>query len=214
MIEKFKGKTVIIYGEPASGKSFTIATIAKKIFEKTMTPAYLIWSDTNLFGEYGKELEEFSKAKVLRITSVNFLFSKLREIFEQEKFNHSFICLDSLSGIEEIVTQNESVGSPRRNLLLSQTARNLTFWLSKIAEKFNIPAFMIAHDTVLFETTWRYGEKTKPAFSRRAIKNVDVVIKHELRFTEENKAYPYWKILLYRSLKENLEGTTFNPLGE
>ncbi len=219
LIEKLKGKTVLLFGEPASGKSYVVAHISRELLKETGKPGYLIWLDTNLFTDYGNQLEEYSKANVVRVTSADWLLRfKLPEIFKQEKFDYSLIALDSLSGLEEIVTKDEKVGSPRRNLLLSQTARILTYWLSRIAQKWNIPAFLIAHSSVVFEGSWRYGIKERPAFSRRAIKNVDCIIYHQLKVREmENGSVQnevVWKVVLYRSLKETIEGFEFNPLRE
>ena len=219
LIEKLKGKTVLLFGEPASGKSFTIAHLSRKLLEQTGKPGYLIWLDTNLFTDYGNQLEEYSKANIIKVTSADWLLRfKLPEIFKQEKFDYSLIALDSLSGLEEIVTKDEKVGSPRRNLLLSQTARILTYWLSRIAQKWNIPAFLIAHSSVVFEGSWRYGVKERPAFSRRAIKNVDCIIYHKLKPIESGngtvKNEIVWKVVLYRSLKETIEGLEFSPLKE
>ncbi len=219
LVEKLRGKTVLLFGEPASGKSFAVAHLSRKLLEQTGKQGYLVWIDTNLFTEYGSQLEEYSRASVVRVTSADWLLRfKLPEIFKQEKFDYSLIALDSLSGLEELVTKDEKVGSPRRSLLLSQTARMLTYWLSRIAQKWNVPAFLIAHSSVVFEGSWRYGIKERPAFSRRAIKNVDCIIYHRLKCVESPEGTVQneivWKVVLYRSLKETIEGFEFYPMKE
>jgi len=194
MWKKLEGKCVLLFGEPASGKSYALCRIAKELLMLSGKKAYLIWTDTNLFGDYGKELESFCNAEIYRVTSVTSLLSyKLPDIYGSREFNYSFMAIDSISGLEEQVTAGEKLGSPRRNLLLSQLSRNVTYWGSKIAQKFGIPVIITAHSTPMIEGTW-HGLDVRPAFTRRAMKNVDVILQHK------NDGRIVWKVVLWRSL--------------
>ena len=203
LIDKLRGKVTLLYGEPAVGKSFTIAKIAGKLYERFRKKAFLIWTDTNLFGEYGKELEGIAKARIYRERNPNKIIAMLKDIVGKNE-QYSLIALDSVSGLEEWVYEKEGFTSPRATAILSRYARTIATLFGLYATKNNVPAFLVAHDIVLFgDYTWR-GEKTRPAFSRRAIKSADVVIK---QYWPADK--PKWRIILYRSTKEHLEGKEF-----
>jgi len=194
MIEQLKGKSVLLFGEPASGKSYALCKIARKLLDTTGKKALLIWSDTNLMSDWGNELRKLSGAEVYIVNNVYSLLQyKLPNILSSDE-SYSFVAIDSISGLEEMLVMNEKIGSPRRNLLLSQLCRAITFWASKIAQRFNIPVFTVAHSTPIFDETWR-GLHERPAFTRRGIKNTDVIIQHRLK-----DSMIVWKIVMWRSL--------------
>lgn len=199
------GKAIILYGDPGVGKSTTLCHLASKLHEETKKPALMIWSDENLNTSFGKSLEQKSKAKIFRTKDPQKAIYILRNALSEDL---SMAVIDSITGFEEEVMRREGATSPRVSLIMSRYGRLHMHYLAELAHRKNIPCFAVCHAASLFEGDFR-GQKDRPAFARRAVKNADAVIYQFLQ-TVNGVRKPFWRIVFYRSLSSNLEGREFS----
>jgi len=228
------GKSCVIYGEPGVGKTHVMTELAKTLHEATGYRALFYWSDENLIdSEYGEEVKERSKAKVIVIRSIDSLIMHIKRLLriwqedvkKQKPVEVSMIVIDSITGFfeEEYGVTTKTVVSPYVTAKLSKATSIIIKDLTKIARLLRIPTFVITHDTPEFEGEW-FGEKKRPAYVRKALKNADVwiletkrdtVIEKEIEENGETKIIRepvernYWKVLMYRSMKKKHRGMTY-----
>jgi len=200
-----RGKATILYGDPGVGKSTTLCHLAGKLHEKTKKPTLMIWSDENLYTSFGENLASLSKAKIFRTKDPQKAIIILRNALNEDL---SMAVVDSVTGFEEEIMRREGATSPRVSLIMSRYGRILMYYLAELAHRKNIPAFAVCHAASLFEGDFR-GQKDRPAFARRAVKNADAVIYQFLK-TVNGARKPFWRIVFYRSLSSNLEGKEFS----
>ena len=199
------GKAIILYGDPGVGKSTILCHIASKLHEKTKKPALMIWADGNLDTSFGEELAKISKAKVFRTKDPQKAIYILRNALSEDL---SMAVVDSVTGFEEEIMRREGATSPRVSLVMSRYGRLLMYYLAELAHRKNVPCFAVCHAASLFEGDFR-GQKDRPAFARRAVKNADAVIYQYLQVVNGVRK-PFWRIVFYRSLSSNLEGREFS----
>jgi len=228
------GKSCVIYGEPGVGKTYVMTELARTLYEATGYRALFYWSDENLIdSEYGEEVRKRSQAKVIVIRSIDSLIMHIRsqlkrwqdDVKKQKPVEVSMIVIDSITGFfeEEYGMTTKAVVSPYVTAKLSRATSIITKDLTKIARLLRIPTFVITHDTPEFEGEW-FGEKRRPAYVRKGLKNTDIwilqtkrdtVVEKEIEENGETKIIRepvernYWKVLMYRSMEKKHRGMTY-----
>ena len=155
LIELLRGETAVLYGQPMVGKTISIAIIAKLLKKETGKPAFFIWSDSNLLGEYGDFIKEVSGAETKYVSDdrgLNIILKALRNKAENDEFPYSMVVVDSITGFQEAIMEREGVDSPRVGLLLGRVSQIVAKRFREISAQYNIPTVMIAHQTCLLYT--------------------------------------------------------------
>ena len=218
LVKLLKGETTVIYGQPMVGKTLSTVVLARYLYDTAKKPAFLIWSDANLLGDYGNFLKELSKATVKYVTKPRDLEITLRGIKSQfaneEEKPYSMVVIDSITGFQEAIMAREGVDSPRTALLLGRLSQLVARELREISALYEIPTIMIAHQTSIFKPESPHlgpfvGKPRKPTIVTKALRNVTLLI-YQYLDPERNK--PVWLIEDLRSSKEKVEsypkGTT------
>ncbi len=172
LFEALRGNATLMYGNPGVGKSYLCARLGRyaTMKFKDRKPIF-IWTDSNLLGtDWGKKLKELSGAQVYEMRRI--ISKAFYSAFNTVRNTGSMIVLDSVSGFEEYFYDPDKIGSPRVTLQMSRTARWISREFAIIAHDLKIPAIIIGHSTVEFSS----GSEV-PAFTRRAMKNLDMVVK-------------------------------------
>lgn len=209
LIELLKGETTVIYGQPMTGKTITIAIVAKLLKEETGKPAFFVWSDSNLLGKYGEFIKEVSSAEIKYVSDdrgLNIILRALRNKGEEE-FPYSMIVLDSITGFQETIMEREGIDSPRVGLLLGRISQIVAKRFREISAQYNIPTVIIAHQTAVFKPDSPYlgpfaGKSRKPTIVTKALRNTTLLI---YQYIDPQTKKPVWEIEDIRSSKEKVE---------
>jgi len=218
LINLLKGETAVIYGQPMVGKTMITVILARYLNETTKKPAFLIWSDANLLGEYGEFLKKLSNATVKYVSrprDLEITLKQLKHMFESnEEKPYSMVVVDSITGFQEAIMAKEGIDSPRTALLLGRLSQMVTRVLREISALYNIPTVMIAHQTAIFKPDSPSlgaftGKNRKPTIVTKALRNVTLLI---YQYIDPQKNKPVWLVEDIRSSKEKVDkypkGTT------
>lgn len=177
------GEAHVIYGPPMAGKSTLAAYISKMLREALGKPVKYYAIDSNLRGtEWGHKLKSISNAEWVEVKVPRALPWMLDNT---DWSKYSGVVIDSLTGVFEYVVETfGDILDPRINLMLSRFASVLTKKMADIAHEHKILALMISHSAAIFTGDF-YGEKDRPAFAERSLKNVDGVAKLFVRVIKE-----------------------------
>lgn len=204
--EKNKGSSVVLYGNPGEGKSTFVANLCRQFIEMTNRKALYIAIDENLNTDFGEKLKVIANAEWIFLdyphprTLVNFI-SRLRNPQQ-----YVIIVVDSITGLFETLAEEfGDPADPRINLYLIRYSSVITKKLAKLSHEHNMVTILIAHLGSIYTDEW-LGLKEKPAFSLRAVKNVDVVLKAITKKIKDNKKEDvlerHIKVMYYRSKPE------------
>ena len=211
LIDLVNGETTVIYGQPMVGKTMATVVLARYLHDTTGKPAFLIWSDANLIGEYGNFLKEVSKATVKYVTKPRDLEITLRGIknqfASQEEKPYSMVVIDSITGFQEAIMSREGIDSPRTALLLGRLSQLVTRELREISAYYGIPTIMIAHQTAIFKPDSPHlgafaGKSRKPTIVTKALRNVTLLI---YQYIDPEKQKPKWLIEDIRSSRAKVD---------
>jgi len=211
LVDLLKGETTVIYGQPMVGKTMATVILGRYLLDTTGKPAFLIWSDANLLGEYGEFLKEVSKATVKYVDKPRDLEITLRGIKNQfagqEEKPYSMVVIDSITGFQEAIMAREGIDSPRTALLLGRLSQMVTRELREMSALYEIPTIMIAHQTAIFKPDSPHlgvfaGKTRKPTIVTKALRNVTLLI---YQYIDPDKQKPKWLIEDIRSSKEKVE---------
>lgn len=219
LIDLLKGETAVLYGQPMVGKSISMAVIANLLKKETQKPAFFIWSDSNLLGDYGEFIKQVSGAETVYLDDDRKLGSVLRNLKnkkENEEFPYSMVVLDSITGFQESIMEREGVDSPRVGLLLGRVSQIVSKRFREISAKYGVPAVIIAHQTAVFQPDSPAlgpftGKKHKPTIVTKALRNTTLLL---YQYINPQTRKPVWEIEDIRSSKEKTEkfskGTRLN----
>lgn len=177
ILAKLMNLSIVLYGHPGVGKTTLAANICKQLTELTKRKALYFAIDENLNTPFGSRIKNLSNAEWIRLdyphprTLMNFLTRM------KKKDQYCTIVVDSITGLfETLVEEYGSVTDPRINLALIRYASVITRILANYSHTYKMTTILIAHVGATFTDDW-LGLNEKPAFSLRAVKNVDVVVK-------------------------------------
>ncbi|MCD6590283.1 AAA family ATPase [Candidatus Woesearchaeota archaeon] len=194
---KLKGLSVVLYGEPGVGKTTLMVNLAKEAKKITGKPALYLALDANLRTKYGEDLKAISGADWREIDDLHIALNWIRGLRISEMEKYSLLVLDSFTAFQEwVILSERDIASPRVNLILSRLATIITMKFADIAHYAAIPAVMIVHPSAVFNPDYTIFRGMKPAFSGRAIKNVDLVL-HMYVYKGEKR---YLRTQLWRSI--------------
>jgi len=185
--EKNVGLSVVLYAHPMVGKTTFLANLCRHLQEALGRKALYFAIDENLNTPFGQKMRRISRAEWISLdyphprTLVNFL----NRLKNPEQY--CIIVVDSITGLFE--TLAEEYGDPthpRINLALIRWSSLITNKLAHLSHSYNLIGILVAHQGAMYEDEW-LGRKEKPAFSLRAIKNVDVVLKAVTKAKKVNK---------------------------
>lgn len=210
LIELLKGETAVLYGQPMVGKTISIAIIAKLLKKETGKPAFFIWSDSNLLGEYGDFIKELSGAETKYVSDDRMLGAMLRALRnkkENEGFQYSMVVIDSVTGFQESIMEREGVDSPRVGLLLGRVSQIVAKRFREISAEYDVPTVMIAHQTAVFKPDSPYlgpfaGKSHKPTIVTKALRNTTLLL---YQYVDPQTRKPVWEVEDIRSGKEKVE---------
>jgi len=209
LVKLLQGETAVIYGPPLVGKTLATAVLARYLYDTTKKPAFLVWSDANLLGEYGDFLKELSKAEVRYATKPRELEIVLRGLktqFEKEE-PYSMVAIDSMTGFQEAIMEREGIDSPRTALLLGRISQVVARVLREIAAIHGIITIIVAHQTSILHPESPalgpfVGKERKPSIVTKALRNVTLLI---YQYIDVEQQKPVWLIEDIRSGKAKLE---------
>jgi len=210
LIELLKGETAVLYGQPMVGKTISIAILAKLLKKETGKPAFFIWSDSNLLGEYGNFIKELSGAETKYVSDdrgLNIVLRALRNKGEEGEFPYSMVAVDSITGFQEAIMEREGVDSPRVGLLLGRVSQIVAKRFREMAAQYNIPTVMIAHQTAIFKPDSPFlgpfaGKSHKPTIVTKALRNTTLLL---YQYVDPQTRKPVWEVEDIRSGKEKVE---------
>ena len=209
LIKLIEGETTVIYGQPMVGKTLITSVLARHLKDTTEKPAFLIWSDANLLGEYGDFIRETSKAITKYVSTPRELDVTLRSIknqFVNDKKPYSMIVVDSITGFQEAIMSKEGIDSPRTALLLGRLGLLVSRVLREISAQYKIPTIIIAHQTSIFDPSNPHlgtfvGKTRKPTIVSKALRNVTLLI---YQYIDMRTQKPKWLIEDIRTSKEKV----------
>lgn len=210
LIELLRGETVVLYGQPMVGKTISMAIVAQLLKKETGKPAFFIWSDSNLLGDYGEFIKKLSGAEVKYVSDdrgLNIVLRALRNKGEDGEFPYSMIVVDSITGFQEAIMEREGIDSPRVGLLLGRVSQIVAKRFREISAQYGIPTVMIAHQTAVFNPDSPYlgpfaGKKHKPTIVTKALRNTTLLI---YQYKDPQSGKPVWEVEDIRSGKEKVE---------
>jgi len=177
-----RGKAVVLFGDPFIGKSYLCAKLCSAAKGVSGKPSLYIAIDQNLRTEYGETLKNMAKADWYSPMDPWEAYIYVKQLTPDKAERYSMIVFDSLTALQEyvIVTSRNEL-DPRVNLRLMRIATVITERLAMAAHTAKIPTILITHPTVIFgDQPSGPFHKRRPAFSMRAIKNVDLVLSLEM----------------------------------
>ena len=209
LVELLRGETVVLYGQPMVGKTISMAIVAQLLKKETGKPAFFIWSDSNLLGDYGEFIKKVSGAEVKYVSDdrgLNIVLRALRNKGEED-FPYSMIVVDSITGFQEAIMEREGIDSPRVGLLLGRVSQIVAKRFREMSAQYNIPTVMIAHQTAIFKEDSPdlgpfAGKKRKPTIVTKALRNTTLLI-YQYKDTQSGK--PVWEVEDIRSGKEKVD---------
>jgi len=210
LIELLKGETAVLYGQPMVGKTISIAIIAKLLKKETGKPAFFIWSDSNLLGEYGDFIKELSGAETKYVSDdreLSIILKALKNKVEDDEFSYSMVAVDSITGFQEAIMEREGIDSPRVGLLLGRVSQIVAKRFRQISAIFKIPTVIIAHQTAVFKPDSPYlgpfaGKSHKPTIVTKALRNTTLLL---YQYVDPETKKPVWEVEDIRSGKEKVE---------
>ena len=163
--EANRGKLVLLYGKPASGKS----TFALEICKLAEKPTYIV-IDTNLKG-----LIQDGKMRVIQPEDYKTLLNLLTKISDltREQIDADLIVLDSITTLAMDFYEGAKLSSMRVNLEMRRFYDKTFRLLSKIARK-GITVIVIAHESIK-KFQGKDGEVIGPAINEIAVRHVDAI---------------------------------------
>jgi len=201
-LEDFKNKVVLIYGHSGEGKTTCLSAIAGEIARQTNKKPLYVATDANIKGQFKKQIEQLLGTKVYVPMKAYNVIKAAREL----KDDTSCFILDSISGYGDMYLYwGEHPTTVTR--LVSGDMRTLTIVLQRKMRMQELYAFLVTHAVTLFGDTWK-GEGFRPMLAGTAMRNCDVIIKHEL----VNEDY-LWTIKIWRDVDYvKYVGKQFRPL--
>lgn len=161
-IKKNRGKLVLIYGEPLSGKT----TFAIQVAKRFKAPLYIA-IDENI-----KDVGDIHMQKMDYRTLLNRISEIAR--MPRETTNADVIVIDSITTVASDFYENSKLVSTRKNLEMRRFYDKLFRLLSKIASK-GVTVIAVAHESIKSFGTAQHGEERGPAVNKIALRHVDAV---------------------------------------